>query len=320
MGKLNQILTLLRIRQYYKNVLIFVGAFFAATIFNINVIVLLLWGFIVLCCTSSISYIINDIIDIEKDKHHEEKLEKKPLASGELSKSFAYLLLIVLIGIIIITLISSILFSIPNLSFMIMVFVLILTGQLYNNFFKNHAFIDIVVLSLLYLWRTLAGCIIINVNISPWLLLAIFELAMFLGIAKRKGDLLHLGEEKATQHKKVYEYYSLSLLDQFQTIIATSVFLTYALYLIVRFNIFAPETVEAPNINDTILILTLPILLYIIMRFMYLTTAKPEMARSTEKVFRDKGILIAGLVFMGILAYIFYVDLLIEFITNLFNP
>ena len=320
MGKLKQILTLLRIRQYYKNVLIFIGAFFAATIFNLDVIILLIWGFIVLCCTSSISYIINDIIDIEKDKHHEEKLKKKPLASGELSKSFAYLLLIVLIGIIIITVISSIIFSIPNFYFMIMVFVLILTGQLYNNFFKNYAFIDIIVLSLLYLWRTLAGCILIEVNISPWLLLAIFELAMFLGIAKRKGDLLHLGEEKAAQHKKVYEDYSISLLDQFQTIITTSVFITYALYLIIRFNIFAPETVDAPNINDTILILTLPILLYILMRFMYLTTAKPEIARSTEKVFTDRGILIAGLVFGAILAYIFYFETILEFVINLLNP
>jgi len=320
MGKLKQILTLLRIRQYYKNVLIFVGAFFAATIFNLENIVLLIWGFIVLCCTSSISYIINDIIDIEKDKHHEEKLKKKPLASGELSKSFAFVLLIILIGIIVVTLISSIIFSIPNIYFMIMVFILIITGQLYNNFFKNHAFIDVIVLSLLYLWRTLAGCILIRVNISPWLLLAIFELAMFLGIAKRKGDLLHLGVETATQHKIVYKDYTVSLLDQFQTIIATSIFMTYALYLIIRFNIFAPETVDAPNINDAILILTLPILLYILMRYMYLTTAKPEIARSTEKVFRDRGILIAGLILGAILSYIFYIDVFLEFVINLFNP
>ena len=114
--------------------------------------------------------------------------------------------------------------------------------------------------------------------------------------------------------------YNLSLLDQFQTIIATSVFITYALYLIVRFNIFAPETVDSPNINDTILILTLPILLYILMRYMYLTTAKPEIARSTEKVFRDKGILIAGVVFGAILTYIFYADSMIELVSNLLNP
>ncbi len=315
-GKVKQIINLLRLRQYYKNLLVFIGAFFAATIFNIEVILILIWGFILLCCASSINYIINDIIDIEKDKHHEEKLKKKPLASGEISKTFAIFIVIILGGIIILSLITSILFAIPNIYFMIMLFVLILTGQLYNQLFKNIAFIDIVVLSMLYLWRTLAGCIIIEVNISPWLLLAIFELAMFLGIAKRKGDLLHLGETKAIEHKKVYEDYSISLLDQFQTIVATSVFMTYALYLIIRFNIFAPETVNNPNINDVIIFLTLPALLYILMRFMYLTTQKPEIARSTEKVFRDKGVMIAALIFGSILTYIFYFDLIVD----LLNP
>lgn len=319
MGKLKSILNLLRIRQYYKNVLIFIGAFFAVSLLSINIFPLLILGFFLLCCTSSINYIINDIIDIEKDKHHPEKFEKKPLASGELSKGFAIITLIILFGIIILFFITAIILTFPNFYFMLMLIVILITGQLYNNFFKNHGFIDIIVLSLLYLWRTLAGCIIIEVNISPWLLLAIFELAMFLGISKRKGDLVYLGKEDAVKHKKVYEMYSVSLLDQFQTIIATSVFMTYALYLIFRFNIFAPETIENPQINDVILFLTLPILLFILMRYMYLTSEKPEIARSTEKVFKDKGIVIAALIFAGVLFYAFYFEALIEFGQKILN-
>ena len=167
-GKLKLIIDLLRIRQYYKNVLIFVGAFFAVAIFNFDVIFKLIWGFILLCCASSINYIINDIIDIEKDKLHEEKLKKKPLASGEISKAFAIFLVVILTGIILVSLISSIMFSVPNIYFMIMLLVFVITGQLYNHVFKDDAFIDIIVLSMLYLWRTLAGGIIIPVNISPW--------------------------------------------------------------------------------------------------------------------------------------------------------
>lgn len=319
MSKIKDVLNLLRIRQYYKNVLIFIGAFFAVSILSINVFPLLVLGFIILCCTSSINYIINDLRDIEKDKHHAEKLDKKPLASGALSETFAIILLSVLIGFLIFMVITSLLFSVPNISFMLMVLVMIITGQLYNHVFKKYAFADIIILSLLYLWRTLAGCIIISVNISPWLLLAIFELAMFLGIAKRKGDLLLLGKEKAVEHKEVYSEYSTELLDQFQTIIATSTFMTYALYLIIRFNIFSPETVQAPNIMDLFLFLTLPALFYILMRYMYLTTNKPEIARNTEKVFKDRGIIIAGLIFGGILAYAFYFDAFIEYGLQLFN-
>ena len=185
-----------------------------------------------------------------------------------------------------------------------MLILIILTGQFYNHFFKNYAFIDILVLSTGYLWRALSGVVIINDNISAWLFLAIFQVAMFLSIAKRKGDLLYLGEEKAIEHKKVYDQYSLKLLDQFHVLIAGSLFMTYSLYLILEFYPFE----SAINLKEFIMIFTIPISLYIIMRFMYLTSSKPEIARRTEKVFKDRGIIIAGLFLVGILFLSFYFE------------
>ena len=184
-----------------------------------------------------------------------------------------------------------------------MIILIIITGQLYNHLFKNYAFLDILCLSLIYLWRALAGCFLIEVFISPWLFLAIFEIALFLVIAKRRGDLMLIGEDKAAEHKKSYDIYSQNLLSQFHVIIAGSSFITYSLYLILHFNLFSAENV---NIHEYITILTLPLFLYIIMRYMYLTSAKPEIARSTEKALLDPGILIAGMVLMGILSYSFY--------------
>ena len=183
---------------------------------------------------------------------------------------------------------------------------MIITGQLYNHLFKKYAFIDIIILSTGYLWRALAGCAIINEFVSAWLFLAIFELAMFLSIAKRKGDLEYLGKEKAVDHKKSYDQYSLKLLDQFHVIIAGSLFITYSLYLILRFNLAEPGYI--PVLYEYIVISTIPISLYILMRYMYLTSAKPNIARNTERAFLDKGILIAGALLMGILFFSFYFD------------
>jgi len=290
---------LLRVRQYYKNVLIFIAIFFSERLFDFSLYIPLLLGFVILCCASSINYIINDIIDIKNDRNHPEKLKKKPLASGELSLIFAIVLLIFLAGFIIISLV----FLIPNFGFTLMIIFIIITGQLYNLVFKRYAFIDVIVLSLGYLWRALAGCFIIEEYISAWLFLAIFEIAMFLSIAKRKGDLILLGENNAKEHKNVYDKYNLKLIDQFYVITAASLFITYSLYLILKFNLFDPSSVSW---WEYAAIFTIPIALYIIMRYMYLTSNKPDIARSTERAFLDKGIIIAGLILFSILLFSFY--------------
>ena len=311
MSRLRNILKLLRVRQFYKNTLLFFGAFFSESLLNFSLYTCLILGFIILCCASSINYIINDLIDIEKDKLHPEKLEGRPLASGEISKTFAFFLIIILAGISGFSLIW-----VANWNFMIMVILIIITGQFYNFFLKKYAFIDILCLSLIYLWRALAGCFLIEVFISPWLFLAIFEIALFLVIAKRKGDLMllnSLGEENALDHKKSYDKYSINLLEQFHAIIAGSLFITYSLYLIIHFNLFLAETV---NIHEYLAILTIPLILYIIFRYMYLTSAKPEIARNTEKAFFDKGMIIAGICLLAILSYSFYFDEFVSLINS----
>ena len=298
-SKIKNILNLLRVRQYYKNILIFVGIFFSQKLFETEFYTNLLIGFIILCCASSFNYIINDLVDIKKDKKHLEKIRRKPLASGEVSIIFALILLILLAGIIVLSLI----FLIPSLGFIAMIALIVITGQLYNHIFKRYALIDVIILSTGYLWRALAGCVIIREFVSAWLFLAIFELALFLSIAKRKGDLDFLGKEKAIEHKKVYDQYSVKLLEQFHLITAGALFMTYSLYLIIKFNLYEPVIF---NPNEYLVIFTIPLALYIIMRYMYLTSFKPEIARNTEKAFLDKGIIIAALILVIILFYSFY--------------
>lgn len=311
-NKIKGLLNLIRVRQYYKNGLVFIGAFFSKNIFNFSLYPILILGFVLLCFTSSINYIVNDIIDMENDKKHPEKMKKKPLASGDISLNSAIILLIFLIGFII----STLVLFIQNWNFVFMILLILITGQLYNHLFKNFAFIDILILSLGYLWRALAGCLLINVFISAWLFLAIIEIALFLVIAKRKGDLLLLGKDNAIEHKKSYDLYSIKLLEQFHVVIAGSLFMTYSLYLILSFKLFSAEEV---NVQQYFVVLTIPLLLYIIMRYMYLTSAKPKIARNPELAFFDKGLLISGFILFLILAYSFYFDFVLNFLTDLFE-
>jgi 4-hydroxybenzoate polyprenyltransferase len=198
-----------------------------------------------------------------------------------------------------------------------MLILIIITGQAYNHFLKKYAFIDVIVLSTGYLWRTLAGCVLINELISVWLFLAIFEIAMFLSIAKRKGDLLFLGKDKAAEHKKVFDQYNIKLLDQFHVMISGSLFMTYALYLILKFDL---DDLGSVNLWEYIAIFTLPIMFYIIMRYTYLTTAKPKIARSPERAILDKGIFIAGLIFVIILTITFYFDQISSILSTILVP
>ena len=303
--KVKDLLNLLRVRQYYKNVLVVLGAFFSENIFDISIYLILVIGFILLCCASSINYIINDWIDIEKDKKHPEKIEKRPLANGSISKKNAFVILAVLSAIIV----FSFIFIIQDWNFILMLALILITGQLYNHIFKNYAFLDILSLSLNYLWRTMAGCFLVGVFMSPWLFLAIIEIALFLVIAKRKGDFLLLGEEDAKEHKKSYNQYSLKLLEQFHVMISSSLFVTYSIYLIFKFNLFASEDIK---IHEYATIITIPIFLYIIMRYLYLTSEKPEIARSPEKAFFDRGMIIAGGLLAAIIAYAFYFDKVVQ--------
>ena len=94
--KIKSVFLLLRVRQYYKNMMVFVGIFFSKNLFETTFYFNIFLGFVLLCCASSFNYIINDIKDIENDKKHPEKLRKKPLASGELPIYFAILVLIIL--------------------------------------------------------------------------------------------------------------------------------------------------------------------------------------------------------------------------------
>ncbi|MHA1230739.1 MAG: UbiA prenyltransferase family protein [Candidatus Helarchaeota archaeon] len=310
MGKIKAIIKLMRPRQYYKNALVFLGAIFAERLLGPDLselmwtYTLLIIGFICFCLISSSNYIINDIIDMPKDKMHEEK-KNRPLASGEISRFLAIILFIICLFVPLgISLYIS--YLIDDYWFFIFVLLIFITGQIYNLYFKNISIVDILTLSVNYIWRALGGCILVNILISPWLSLTVFLGALFLVLCKRRSDLQLIGEEDAHKHKPVYEIYNIKLLDQLITASTAALLMDYCIYSVNKYLFYGEYY-----------LISLPVFFYIIFRYLTLTYTKEHVARKTERAFLDKGMIIGGGIFIVLIFIITYFPEVLDFISTL---
>ena len=280
------LIEILRPHQWYKNLLIFMPIIFSTNLRNVELYPIVLTGFVLLCCISSVNYIINDLRDIEADKKHPEK-RNRPLPSGRISKRQALIYAIFLFIISI-----SVSFYL-NALFGASVLALFLTVLIYTLYLKNIVFIDVITISADFVIRAVAGGFIISLMISPWLILCAFLLALFLALCKRKGDLEKLGGENAAEHKEIFRYYTPELLTITITSASSMLILSYAMYCFL-----ASES--------NLMMITIPIAIFLIFRYLYLVYSHSSVARSPEKVFLDKQMIIGMIIWLGMILTILY--------------
>ncbi len=278
----------MRPQQYYKNLLVYIGVIFGDKLTQLEYVAWATVGFVVLCLISSSSYVLNDLKDAEKDRAHPEKASR-PIASGVISSNealiFASLLFILGISITLAIPVNQLPTTHGKFLFLLMVLVVFTTSQSYSLKLKNVVFLDVTLIALNYVWRALAGVLLLDIEISPWLIILGFLGALFLALCKRKADLDFLGE-KAPLHKPVFRYYTNELLQQAITITASTLILAYSFY-----SFFSKTT-----IGHTYLVITIPLVTFTIFRYLYLLSQGSKVARSPERLFLDKQLLISGLV------------------------
>jgi 4-hydroxybenzoate polyprenyltransferase len=268
-------LKLMRAHQWYKNLVIFIPLVFSKNLFNIGFIFIELLGFLALCLMSSCNYIINDIIDAEKDKLHPKK-KNRPIASGAVSKRAAALVAVILFaGSITISYYISLLFILWPL-------MLFFSTQIYSFKLKNVAIVDIHMIAFNFMIRTTAGSVAINVQTSVWLFLLAFLLALFLALSKRSSELMKLGK-KAAEHKPVFKFYTEGLLNSLTNIVMAMMLSSYAFY-----------TFLANTTND-IMMFTIPIVTFILFRFLLLVKSGSDIGGSVDMIIYYKPIL-AGVI------------------------
>lgn len=271
-------LKLMRIKHYFKNLLIFLPLIFSMSFYNIEKDIKTLIGFILFSLVCSMVYIINDINDIEKDKKHPRKC-KRPLASGKVTKKEAYILLAIL-AIIVIG--GSVLMNTGIYSSIILVVYLIL-NILYSKFLKNIPIIDVICLVTGFVLRVVYGASIIDVEVSNWLYLTIISFSFYLALGKRRNEL-----QAGTDTRAVLKYYNKDFLDKNMYMFLTLMIVFYSMWC-----------VDASNIVkfDNKLIFTVPILMIICMKYSMNIERQSE-GDPVEILFSDKVLMALVLIFI----------------------
>lgn len=217
----------LRPSQWVKNLSLFAAAILTGQLFNPSVFSASLWAFISFCCLSSSSYLINDLVDIDKDRLHPVK-KNRPLARGALSKKTALItsFLLAVLGLIIAASVNS--------GFFLIAAFFVLLQYSYSFFIKKKALLDIIGIAFFFIIRAYAGEVATSYHLPIWIMLAVIFLALFIASGKRRSEIYNTG--KST--RKALESYSKSLLTFYTTIFAVCTLISYAMYT------FTAETIK----------------------------------------------------------------------------
>jgi 4-hydroxybenzoate polyprenyltransferase len=271
-----------------KNFVVFAGLIFSRHFDRPDDILRSIGVFGVFCALASAIYLFNDIRDRESDRSHPQK-RSRPIASGELGVGAAAA---TSIGLFALGLTAACLLG---LSVFITVAIYVLLNIAYSMGLKRVALLDVMIVALGFVLRAVAGAEVIDVEISPWLVVCTLLLALFLGFGKRRWELVALGGE-ATSHRAALARYTTVLLDQLIAVTTASTVVAYALYTL------APET-QAKFGTDQ-LIWTLPFVLFGVFRYLWLIHGAQQGGNPTSALLRDWPIVVTAVLWLGTVVFI----------------
>ena len=253
MNSLELFLAATRPKEWIKNTFLFAPLFFAQKVLQPEAVLKSTLAFAVFCLAAGGVYLINDICDREEDKKHPQK-SARPIASGALPVSLAVAAAMVLFASsIAIALVLSRPFAFITLGYIIL-------NIAYSNWLKHMVILDVFSIAAGFVLRVVAGAVVINVEMSHWLLICTMLLALFLGFSKRRYELVALAND-ATLHRRVLAEYNPTFLDMMIAIVTSVTVVAYVFYTI------SEETVQKFHTDK--LLLTVPFVLYGIFRYLY---------------------------------------------------
>ena len=303
------ILKLLRPRQWIKNFALFTALVLGGQLFELGGFTQVFLGFISFCLLTSSTYIINDILDVKKDKLHPFK-KARPIASDKISVREG-----IIIFIVILSLSLFIAREVGNGFFLIALLYLVLQ-MLYSFVFKAIEIFDIFFIAAGYILRVLAGEIITGYHLSVWLLLTTISLSMFLAIGKRRSELTLLKNYtgvRATEIRQSLSHYSEQLLAAFIIVFATSTFIFYSLFTFLEnpqgvrlsLDIFLPDVLPYYLQRKWLMVTIIPVV-YGLMRYLQDIYEKQEGESPDRVLLSDKSLLSAVIIWGLLVVFIIY--------------
>jgi 4-hydroxybenzoate polyprenyltransferase len=285
---LKALLKTMRPRQWIKNGFIFFALIFDRQLFMTEPFLRTVVGFFLFCLVSSAVYLFNDIADVEADRNHPEK-KNRPIASGKLPIRVAWMSALLLAFV-----------AIPLGYWLSPYFALILAAYLvinllYSRWLKHVSILDVLIISSGFVLRVAAGVALIYPveRFSPWLYMITILFSLYVGLGKRRAEL-NLLAQGASAHRRVFEGYTLPLLDQYITIVSGMTIVAYSLY-----------TFSAPNLPENhAMMLTIPFVVYGIFRYLQLIQIGHAAGSPDEVALKDRPlqitVLLWGLAVIGI--------------------
>ncbi len=303
------VLLMMRPQQWIKNLFVFPALVFSKHLFHYGYLARSLAAFGLFCLISGAVYIFNDLLDVEEDRHHPAK-RYRPLASGRIAPPIAWAAfgLSSLAGV-------ALSFWL-GLWFGLVVAIYYVMNLGYSVYLKRVVILDVLIVSLGYVLRAVAGGVVLKVEISEWLLICTVLLALFLVLAKRRQELTLMDDrtnmllelslaatdaESAVRYRKSLDEYNPYFLDQMIGVTTASTLMAYILYTV------SPEAVRKFGGRD--LLYTTPFVIYGIFRYLYLIHQKREGENPTKTLLGDGPLLLDIALWGAAVVIVLYLNL-----------
>ena len=287
---ISNLVKLLRPHQWAKNAFVIAPLLFAREAHHPSQLARAFAAALLFSLAASAVYCINDVLDAPRDRMHPRK-RLRPVASGAVSERVAILLGI---SLALLAVVGGALLSTP---FMHILAIYLALNLLYTIRLKDVVLLDVLIISISFVLRVLAGAAAINVPASHWLLLCTLLLALYLAFSKRRAELRLLGDGSAG-HRPSLVGYTPELLDRFGAILLGATIVAYALYTV------SPETIA--KFGSDRLIYGLPFVIYGLFRYLLIVEAGGDSGEPGALALKDVPLVVCVLLWIAFNAAMIY--------------
>lgn len=270
---IRDLIKLIRVKHYVKNLFIFLPAFFGFKLLDINVLRSNFIAFLSFSLIASAVYVLNDIVDYKADKNHY-KNKLRPIASGAISIKNAVLIffMLIILGFFLSLFVNSIYVT-------VLILIYLLVNLSYSFGLKTFPIVDVFLISFGYVLRILIGGASGDVFVNYWIIIMTFLLALFLGFAKRRDDVLIMVKDKKLMRDSVNGY-NLQFIDSILFITAAVTIVSYIMYTV---SSHAKSLYQSNYIYVTSIFVLLGIF-----RYLQITIVLQDSSSPTEALYKDR--------------------------------
>ncbi len=285
--------------QWVKNLFVLAPLLFAGDVDKEGVVRRAFAAFAIFCLLASGVYLVNDVVDRERDRNHPKK-RLRPIASGDVGVATALVAAVVLIG----AAFSWAWFGLQSHRVPLVCGVYLAVQVLYSFWLKRMVIVDVMCIASGFVLRLLAGGSATFVEQSAWILVCTIFLSLFLALCKRRHEVVTLREDAAS-HRAILADYPPAFLDQLIAAATACILVTYALYTVDARTAEAHHLLLPNGHPSPALAVTLPFVIFGTFRYLFLVYRRDGGGSPTSTLVRDVPTLVNGVLYAAAVVAVF---------------